>query len=52
MGDSGSAKFDWLEENGKKFDWVNPSWAKGSGAGHEPWHREYVGKDTFSSTLS
>jgi hypothetical protein len=52
MGDKGSAKFDFLEAIGGKYGWVNPGWAKGSGAGHEPWHREYIGKDAFKNDLA
>jgi hypothetical protein len=52
MGDKGSAKFDFLEQIGAKYGWVNPGWAKGSGAGHEPWHREYIGKDAFKNDLA
>jgi hypothetical protein len=52
MGDKGSAKFDFLEQIGGKYGWVNPGWAKGSGAGHEPWHREYIGKDAFKNNLA
>ncbi|MDE0573849.1 M15 family metallopeptidase [Demequina sp. B12] len=36
--DTGYAKA-WLEANGRKWGWVNPSWAKSSK--WEPWHWEY-----------
>lgn len=50
FGDVGNKYFDWLNANGPKYNWVNPSWAKGSGPGHEPWHFEYVGKDAYSES--
>lgn len=51
-GDKGNPKFDFLDSAGKKYDWINPGWAKGAGAGHEPWHFEYVGKDTFKNDVA
>jgi LAS superfamily LD-carboxypeptidase LdcB len=51
MGDKGSAKFDFLEQIGSKYGWVNPGWAKKSGPGHEPWHREYIGDDKFKNDI-
>jgi LAS superfamily LD-carboxypeptidase LdcB len=43
----GNKYFDWMEANAKKYGWVNPAWAKKSGAGYEPWHWEYIGSDLF-----
>ena len=45
----GNAKFDWMEANAKKYGWINPAWAKKAGAGHEPWHWEYIGDDLFAA---
>ena len=49
LGDKGSPKFDWMDANAPKYGWVNPGWAKKGGAGHEPWHWEYVGKDAYKN---
>jgi hypothetical protein len=38
-----SAQHRWLQRNGSRFGWVNPSWAQASGSKPEPWHWEYVG---------
>ena len=43
VGDYGSAVYQWLAKNGKKFGWVNPSWAQAGGSKPEPWHWEYQG---------
>jgi hypothetical protein len=43
----GNKYFDWMEANAKKYGWINPAWAKKSGAGYEPWHWEYNGNDLF-----
>lgn len=43
----GNKLFDWMEANARKYGWENPGWAKKAGAGYEPWHWEYIGKDLF-----
>ena len=45
----GNKYFDWMEQNARKYGWINPAWAKKSGAGHEPWHWEYIGDDLFAA---
>lgn len=45
----GNEKFEWMEANAKKYGWVNPPWAKKSGATYEPWHWEYNGTDLFKA---
>ena len=45
----GNAYFDWMEINARKYGWINPAWAKKEGAGHEPWHWEYIGDDLFAA---
>jgi hypothetical protein len=42
--------FDWLDVNGPKYNWVNPSWAKKVGPGLENWHFEYTGKDAYTDS--
>jgi LAS superfamily LD-carboxypeptidase LdcB len=49
IGQKGSPTFDFLEEIGPKYGWINPAWAKVPGPGFEPWHREYVGSDAYKS---
>jgi LAS superfamily LD-carboxypeptidase LdcB len=49
MGDKGSPKYDWMDANAPKYGWVNPAWAKKGGAGHEPWHWEYIGADAYKN---
>lgn len=49
LGDKGSPKFDWMDANAPKYGWVNPGWAKKGGAGHEPWHWEYIGGDAYKN---
>lgn len=49
LGDKGSPKFDWMDINAPKYGWVNPGWAKKGGAGHEPWHWEYIGADAYKN---
>ena len=44
----GNKYFDWMEQNAKKYGWINPAWAKKPGAGYEPWHWEYIGSDLFA----
>ena len=36
----------WLKENGHKWNWVNPDWAKKGNKQAEPWHFEWVPRDT------
>lgn len=45
----GNQYFDWMEQNARKYGWINPAWAKKSGAGYEPWHWEYIGDDLFAA---
>ena len=45
----GNLYFDWMEQNARKYGWINPAWAKKSGAGYEPWHWEYIGDDLFAA---
>lgn len=45
----GNQYFDWMEQNAKKYGWINPAWAKRPGAGYEPWHWEYIGDDLFAA---
>lgn len=35
----GSAQFNWLESNARRFEWFHPQWAYSSP--FEPWHWEY-----------
>lgn len=49
LGDKGSPQFDWMDANAPKYGWVNPAWAKKGGAGHEPWHWEYIGGDAYKN---
>ena len=39
----GSPVHVWLRENGPKFGWDNPDWARADGTRPEPWHWEYTG---------
>jgi zinc D-Ala-D-Ala carboxypeptidase len=40
---SAPAKFSWLKENGPKYGWDNPAWARPGGSGaYEPWHWEFT----------
>jgi LAS superfamily LD-carboxypeptidase LdcB len=32
----------WLRENGERYGWVHPTWARSGGARPESWHLEYV----------
>lgn len=34
-----SERWNWMEENGARYDWIHPAWAKSSP--FEPWHWEY-----------
>jgi hypothetical protein len=47
----GNKFYDWMSVNAPKFDWVNPAWVKKAGAGYEPWHCEYIGKDLFKDNI-
>jgi LAS superfamily LD-carboxypeptidase LdcB len=40
----GSAQFNWLQSNSKKYEWFHPSWAYSSP--FEPWHWEYTKEGT------
>lgn len=40
----GSAEFQWLQANSKKYEFFHPSWAYSSP--FEPWHWEYTKEDT------
>jgi D-alanyl-D-alanine carboxypeptidase len=44
----GSAEFNWLEANGKQYEWFHPSWAYSSP--FEPWHWEYTKENTPTSS--
>jgi LAS superfamily LD-carboxypeptidase LdcB len=44
----GSAEFNWLQANSKKYEWFHPSWAYSSP--FEPWHWEYTKEDTPTSS--
>jgi len=44
----GSAQFNWLESNSKRYEWFHPSWAYSSP--FEPWHWEYTKEDTPTSS--
>ena len=39
----GSARYQWLVENGPAFGWVAPGWARQNGSNPEYWHFEYTG---------
>jgi LAS superfamily LD-carboxypeptidase LdcB len=43
----GSAQFDWLQANSKKYEFFHPSWAYSSP--FEPWHWEYTKENTATS---
>lgn len=45
----GNQYFDWMEQNARRYGWINPAWAKKAGAGYEPWHWEYIGDDLFAA---
>lgn len=38
-----SAEHRWMVQNGPKFGWVHPHWARQGGGREEPWHFEFVG---------
>jgi zinc D-Ala-D-Ala carboxypeptidase len=40
----GSAQFNWLQSNSKRYEWFHPSWAYSSP--FEPWHWEYTKENT------
>ena len=35
----------WLTENGPKYGWHNPAWARQGAGREEPWHWEYINAD-------
>lgn len=37
------SQFAWLAENGPRFGWVLPSWARCGSRSQEPWHFEWAG---------
>jgi LAS superfamily LD-carboxypeptidase LdcB len=44
----GSAQFNWLQANSKKYDFFHPAWAYSSP--FEPWHWEYTKENTPDSS--
>jgi D-alanyl-D-alanine carboxypeptidase len=38
----GTAQYEWLRENGPKFGWDNPDWARAGARKPEAWHWEYT----------
>ena len=44
----GSAEFNWLQANSKRYEWFHPSWAYSSP--FEPWHWEYTKENTPTSS--
>ncbi|GLY84017.1 D-alanyl-D-alanine carboxypeptidase family protein [Actinoallomurus iriomotensis] len=44
----GSAEFNWLQANSKKYEFFHPSWAYSSP--FEPWHWEYTRENTPTSS--
>ncbi|MDM8084758.1 M15 family metallopeptidase [Cellulomonas cellasea] len=50
-----SPEHRWMRENGPRFGWVNPDWARDSNPANgqfEPWHHEAVGVVPVSSYIS
>ena len=47
-----SPAFQWLQENGPRFGWTHPQWARCGHQGAEPWHWQYTGfnLDGFTTT--
>ena len=43
LGAEGSTRHAWLRENGPRYGWDHPSWARIGGSKPEAWHWEYVG---------
>lgn len=39
----GSERYRWLVDNGPRFGWVAPGWARQDGSNPEYWHFEYTG---------
>ena len=37
-----SEEYTWLSDNGPRWGWQNPEWAKQYGSKPEPWHWEYT----------
>jgi LAS superfamily LD-carboxypeptidase LdcB len=44
----GSAQFNWLQANSRRYEWFHPSWAYSSP--FEPWHWEYTKENTPTSS--
>jgi hypothetical protein len=44
----GSAQFDWMQSNSRRYEWFHPSWAYSSP--FEPWHWEYTKENTPTSS--
>jgi D-alanyl-D-alanine carboxypeptidase len=44
----GSAQFNWLQANSRRYEWFHPSWAYSSP--FEPWHWEYTKENTPASS--
>lgn len=38
--------YKWLRQNGKQYNWINPSWAGPNGSNVEPWHFEWSKRST------
>lgn len=38
----GGALYEWLDDVGAEFGWINPDWAQPGGSKPEPWHWEFV----------
>lgn len=45
-----SPEFIWMQNNGPRFGWVHPSWARCGGTGEEPWHWEFAGNPLTTET--
>ena len=41
-----STIYKWMRENGKQYNWINPSWAGPNGSNVEPWHFEWSKRST------
>lgn len=39
----GDPQYAWLQENGPRFGWVTPPWARCGSGSQEPWHYEWAG---------
>lgn len=40
----GTSAYRWMAQNGPRFGWINPYWARPGGGREEPWHWEYIGR--------